>query len=373
MEDYVTVNGRKYRKGYTTGSCAAAASKAAALMLVSGRRVSEVEIDAPAGIKLKFPVEDAVLKGDTAVCSVVKDGGDDPDVTSGLKIFAEAKFADRPGVRVSAGEGIGRVTLPGLKVPVGHPAINPVPMEMILKEVGEVLEQGTGVEITISVPGGEEAAAKTYNPRLGIVGGISILGTTGIVEPMSEESWKDSLALQLDVAAANGFKEAVFVFGNYGEDYAVKKLGLDEEKIIKVSNFMGFMIDRALEKGFQKILIVGHLGKLVKVAAGIFHTHSRVADARTEILAAYSALEGASSEVVEKIFACRTTDAAVRLIKEFGMCGVFERIVSNVSQRCRDYSHGRMEFGTVLFDGAGGMLAADGNAERFLNILRKGA
>ncbi|MCX7843480.1 MAG: cobalt-precorrin-5B (C(1))-methyltransferase CbiD [Clostridia bacterium] len=373
MELFSEINGKKFRKGYTTGSCAAAASKAAVLMLLTGRPVDAVEIDTPAGIRLKLAVSDITLSGGIAGCCVVKDGGDDPDITTGLKIFAQVRLLDEPVIQIKAGEGIGKVTFPGLKAEVGQPAINPVPMAMIRKEVGEVLPSGMGAAIILSVPGGEEAAKKTYNPRLGIIGGISILGTSGIVEPMSEEAWKDSLAVELNIAASRGFKEAAFVFGNYGEDFAVSSLKIDRARIIKISNFVGFMLDKAAGCGFEKILIIGHLGKLVKLSAGIFNTHSRTADARLEILAAYAALEGASRESVERIYSCRTTDAAAAVIDSLKLGGVYKRIVDNVSNRCKQYTFGKIEFGTVLFNGIDTLLTQDGNAEQLAACMRSKA
>ncbi|MHB1393407.1 MAG: cobalt-precorrin-5B (C(1))-methyltransferase CbiD [Clostridia bacterium] len=202
MEDYVGVNGRKFKKGNTTGSCVSAASKASVMMLISGDSIGEVCIDTPAGVRFTLPVTDVSIISESVRCSVIKDSGDDPDMTSGLKIFAEAKRKSNSGIEIRTGEGIGIVTLPGLKVEVGKPAINPVPEKMILKEVGEFLPENAGVEITLSVPGGAETALKTYNPKLGIVGGISIPGTSGIVNPMSEEAWKEALALELRVLAA---------------------------------------------------------------------------------------------------------------------------------------------------------------------------
>ncbi len=359
MDDFVIIGGKKYRKGYTTGSCAAAASKAAAVMLVSGRAVSAVQIDTPAGKRLNLAVNDIEITKDFAKCSIIKDGGDDPDVTTGLRIFAEARRARNQGVVVTTGEGIGMVTLPGLKVPVGQPAINPVPMKMLLKEVGEVLPQGAGMEIKLSVPGGREAAEKTYNPRLGIVGGISILGTSGIVTPMSEEAWKESLALELGVLAARGSKKAVFIFGNYGEAFVTGKLPLNTDYIIRISNFAGYMLDKAVEYGFEKLVLAGHPGKLVKVAAGIFHTHSRIADARMEIMAAYAALEGASQAVVEQIYQCRTTEAAMEVVNINGLQGIYKRVVSNVAKRCTEYTFGKIRVGSVMFDAGDHLLAMD--------------
>jgi cobalt-precorrin-5B (C1)-methyltransferase len=363
MDNYVIVSGKKYRKGHTTGSCAAAAAKAAVSMLVSGELSDRVEIDTPAGIRLTLPLVDARFGEGSAVCAVVKDGGDDPDVTTGLKIFAEARFHPGNTIVVNAGEGIGVVTLPGLKVEVGKPAINPVPMKMIRKEVSEVLSEGKGVEILLRVPGGDEVAKRTYNPKLGIVGGISILGTSGIVEPMSEEAWKESLALELKVMAAKGSRQAVFIFGNYGENFVTGQLGMGRDALIKVSNFVGYMLDKAVENGFESLLLAGHPGKLIKVAAGIFHTHSRVADARMEIMTAYAALEGASQEVLSSIYECKTTEAAMQIMNEKQLKGVYARIASNAARRCTEYTFEKIRVGTVLFDAEDTLLAMDDTAK----------
>lgn len=374
MEEFVTVGGKKLRKGYTTGTCAAAASKAAVSMLVSGKIIQEIDIDTPAGIKLKLPVSDAHLDYKFAECSIVKDGGDDPDITSGLKVFSRVELIEDNEdnqVIVKAGEGIGRVTLPGLKVEVGKPAINPAPMKMIHNSVREVLPHDKGVIVTLSVPGGQEIAKKTYNPKLGIVGGISIIGTKGIVEPMSEEAWKEALALELNVLRNKGYKTCVFVFGNYGEEFAISKLGIEKERIIKISNFVGFMLDKAVEYGIRNILFVGHIGKLIKVAAGIFHTHSRVADARMEILTAYGALEGASIEVVRKIYSCKTTGEAISIIESNGLNRIYERISCNVSKRCIEYTYGKINVGTVLFNEDNNLLFIDKEANEIISDLNE--
>lgn len=369
MENYVVVNGKRYRKGYTTGACAAAASKAAVVMLLSGKVLECIEIDTPAGIRLSLTVVDTQISENSAKCAIVKDGGDDPDVTTGLKIFSEVKLINESVINICAGEGVGVVTLPGLKVEVGKPAINPVPKKMIEKELKEVLPQGMGADVFITVPGGEATAAKTYNPRLGIVGGISILGTTGIVQPMSEEAWKDTLALELGMMAARGSKKAVFIFGNYGENFATSKLGINNHSLIKISNFVGFMLDNAVEYGFEKIVMVGHLGKLIKVAAGIFNTHSRIADARMETLAAYAALEGASRPIVTEIYECRTSEAAAKIINNNKLTDVYRRVVSNVSKRCNDYTFNKIKFGTVLFDLEDKILSFDEEAKQILKEL----
>ncbi|HEX9062747.1 MAG TPA: cobalt-precorrin-5B (C(1))-methyltransferase CbiD [Clostridia bacterium] len=369
MEDYVVINSKKLRKGYTTGSCAAAASKAAVIMLLSKKIIDTVIIDTPSGVKLNLLLSNIELNDSYATCSVIKDGGDDPDMTSGLHIFAKARFVKSSGIEILSGEGIGIVTLPGLKVKVGKPAINPIPMSMILKEVGEVLPCDKGVEITLSVPGGKEIAKKTFNPRLGIIDGISILGTTGIVTPMSEEAWKESISMELDIAIARGFKDIVFTFGNYGESFCIESMGISQDRIIKISNFVGFMLDKASERGLESILLAGHLGKMVKVAAGIFNTHSRVADARMEILCAYAALEGASTETVRKIYECTTTDAAASVIEKEGINAVFQRITDNVVRRCSLYTFGKVKFGAVLFNEYNSLLSISQGACEILSKI----
>jgi cobalt-precorrin-5B (C1)-methyltransferase len=371
LDEFVTVGGRRLRKGYTTGTCAAAASKAATTMLVLGKIIQEIDIDTPAGISLKLPVSDISLNSRFVECSIVKDGGDDPDITSGLKIYSRVELTEDGQISVNAGEGIGRVTLPGLKVEVGKPAINPVPMQMIHDAVRTVLPHGKGAVVTLWVPGGQEVAKKTYNPKLGIEGGISIIGTKGIVEPMSEDAWKEALALELNVLRSKGYRTCVFVFGNYGEEFAVNSLGIERERIIKISNFVGCMLDRAVECGIENILLVGHMGKLIKVAAGIFHTHSRVADARMEILTAYSALEGASVEVIRKIYACRTTGEAALIIDFYGLDGIYERISCNASKKCMEYTYEKVSVGTVLFNEDNRLLFVDRVGNEIISKLSK--
>ena len=369
MQDFVFIQGKKYRKGYTTGSCATAAVKAAVLMLRDRLGVDTVEIETPSGISLTLPIVDARFDEKVACCGVLKDGGDDPDVTTGLIIYAKVKLNDSGRIDITGGEGVGKVTLPGLKIAVGEYAINPVPLQMIAAEVGKVKPEGKGVDICIFVPGGEEIGKKTYNPKLGIVGGISILGTTGIVNPMSEEDWKDSLGLEIDMAKAAGRKTLVFAFGNIGEEFVIQSLGIEEKNIIIISNFVGFMIQKAMENHIERILLAGHIGKLIKVAAGIFNIHSRMADARMETLTAYSGLEGADTELLHKIYGCKTTDAAVTILQENGLNKVFTRIVEEVSRRCKDYTFGKIEFGTILFYWDNKILSYDKNGAEMLEVL----
>jgi cobalt-precorrin-5B (C1)-methyltransferase len=366
---YEAETGKRLRKGYTTGSCAAGAAKAAVYLLCTGTALDHVVIDTPGGRQLTLPVSDHQIKAGIACCSIVKDAGDDPDVTDGIKIFAEACLLDGKNVMIEAGEGIGRVTLPGLKIPAGRPAINPVPLKMIETEVRRVLPPDKGARIILSAPGGAEIAGKTFNSKLGIVGGISILGTTGIVEPMSQDALKESLALKLSVMASAHLTQAVFVFGNYGEAFVRQSLGLGSERLVKIGNYLGFMLDKAMEYNFREILLVGHLGKLVKVAAGIFQTHSRVADARAEILCAYAALAGAPQEVVKRIYECPTTEAAAEVMDHYGV-QVYPQIAAKVVGRCQEYVRQQIEIGAVLFNGTDHLLAMDGAAEQIIKELK---
>ncbi|ADL07092.1 cobalt-precorrin-5B (C(1))-methyltransferase CbiD [Thermosediminibacter oceani] len=361
MDRYVLKNGKKLRCGYTTGSCAAAASKAAVAMLFNGDIPGTVQIETPGGELLTIKIESAQKGPDWAVCCVRKDGGDDPDVTHGLLVCAKVRKIDGEGILVEAGEGIGTVTKPGLPVKPGEPAINPVPMAMIKREVAKVLPEGCGVRLVLSIPGGEKVAEKTFNPRLGIVGGLSILGTTGIVEPMSLESLKETLALELSVLSAQGIKNLVLTPGNYGKSYAIKS-GIDESLIVSCGNYLGFTLEKAVEMKFEEVHLVGDIGKLIKVAAGIFNTAGRVADARAEIMAAYAAYFGAGPDTVRKVLASNTTEEAMELIEKSGInLSEFAAFVAGrVRDKCLWYTGGKIEVSVELISNKRGLLAAVG-------------
>ena len=273
------------RYGFTTGSCAAAAAKAAAYMLLSGRQKNTITIETPKGIPYTAEILE-ITRGEKAVqCAVRKDGGDDPDITSGALIYAEVSLTDHTRTQVTdmrihidGGIGVGRVTKPGLDQPVGNAAINHVPREMIAKEVLEVcdlMDYKGNLQVIISVPEGEAIAKQTFNPRLGIVGGISILGTSGIVEPMSNQALLDTIRVELNQRRAEGFDYIAVAPGNYGLDFMKKAYGYDLDKSVKCSNFIGVTIDMAVECGFTRMLLTGHIGKLIKVAGGIMNTHSK--------------------------------------------------------------------------------------------------
>lgn len=360
---------KRLREGYTTGMCAAAAAKAAALLLFTGEVLTVVTVVTPEGRGLRLPVAAAVRGDGWARCGVVKDAGDDPDVTDGLTIYAEVRPA-AGGIVLRGGEGVGVVTRPGLPVPVGEPAINPVPRALILREVAAVLPPGQGAEVTISVPGGAEVAAKTFNPRLGIVGGISILGTTGIVKPVSEEAYRESLACTVNVAVAEGWRELVFVPGRTGEKLAVERYGFPAGAVLQMGNFAGYMLGRAASVGARAVLLFGHLGKLLKIAGGIFHTHSRVADARAEILAALAAAEGAAPPLVARLLATPTVEEVVPLLRTAGLERVFTVAAARASGRAQAYVQGKLKVGTVLLDRDGAVLGCDTEAREIAATFR---
>lgn len=368
LEKYVVKDGKKLRYGYTTGSCAAAASKAAAYMAIQNELIDKVDIETPKGWSLTLEVIEPKIEreGNSAFCYIKKDAGDDPDITHGILIGASVKLTDSPGIVLKGGKGVGRVTKPGLYIPPGEPAINPIPRKMIKAEVSKVLPEDKGAIITITVPEGEEKARKTFNPKLGIVGGISILGTSGIVEPMSYNAFKESLAVELRMASHNGLDKVVLVPGNYGEENAIELFNIDKSKIIKTSNFIGFMLNKCIEEGIKQVLLIGHIGKLVKLAGGIFDTHSKVADARLEILAANLALMGASKEVIEKIFECVTTEGAVDVIEDSGFDGVYNILCKKAEDRCAGHIHDELEVGVVMFSMEKGLLAIGEKAKDIL-------
>ncbi|PNV59919.1 cobalamin biosynthesis protein CbiD [Clostridium sp. chh4-2] len=361
-QGYVWKENKKLRCGYTTGSCAAAAAKAALFTLLSGTVSDHVELMTPKGIRLYLEVEE-LEKGDGwASCGIRKDGGDDPDATHGLLIMAKVSRTEEPGIEIDGGPGVGRVTRKGLDQPPGAAAINRVPREMITREMEALLkEYGDlgGIKVEISVPEGEKTAEKTFNPRLGIVGGISILGTSGIVIPMSEAALIASIGIEMKQLLAEGNGYIVLSPGNYGESFSLNQYEIPGRYIVKTSNFIGESIDLAMEAGAKGILMIGHIGKFVKLAGGIMNTHSRNADARTELMAAHVIRCGGDAATAAKILECVTTDEALEVLKQAGMLkqvskSLLEKILYYVERR----GYGRLETGIVMYSNEYGLLGA---------------
>lgn len=335
MEEYVYIDGKKYRRGFTTGSCATGAAKASAQMLISKTPIEIINIDTPKGIPLSLKVENIHINDDYVECSIKKDGGDDIDATHNMNIYARAEFIDSTEIIITGGLGVGTITKKGLGLDIGQSAINKTPRTMILKEVRNVVGENIGIKVTIFAPKGEEIARKTFNPRLGIVGGISIIGTTGIVEPMSDEGWKKSLSIELQMKKEQGLNKIILVPGNHGEAFVKETLGIDMRYVVRTSNFIGYMIKEAQRLGYKKILMAGHLGKYVKVAGGIFNTHSKVADARNEILIANLALMDAPLELIKKVNNCLTTEEFIEILDDTKYIE-YKEIYNILSDKCKE-------------------------------------
>ena len=375
MEEYVIKDGRRLRLGYTTGSCAAAAAKAAAWMLLTGRKRERISLTTPKGITLELQIQEITMGEDTVSCAVEKDGGDDPDVTKGTLIFAAVSRSDTPGITIDGGEGVGRVTKRGLDQPVGAAAINSVPRQMIRENVEEVCrltDEHGGLSVVISAPEGESLAKKTFNPRLGIVGGISILGTTGIVEPMSEQALVETIRAELKLRRAAGAEYVLLTPGNYGSDFIEQELKLDPAAAVQTSNFIGDALDMCRELGFRGFLLVGHIGKLVKLAGGMFNTHSRYGDCRMEILAAQAAACGISAAAAVQLLDCVTCDDALRILQEEGICNqTLRRLTERVDQLLRLRAGETMETGAILFSKVYGLLGGTEHADGLLEKIMR--
>lgn len=367
------------RYGFTTGSCAAAAAKAAAYMLLFGKEKTEMTIETPKGIPYTAQLLDIQRTENCVSCAVRKDGGDDPDVTSGTLVYASVccetaeTGAGKAKIIIDGGIGVGRVTKPGLNQPVGNAAINEIPRKMITKEVSQVclLADYTGrMRVEIFVPEGEQLAKKTFNPRLGIVGGISILGTSGIVEPMSNQAILDTIRVELRQRRAQGYDYVAISPGNYGLDFMKKKYGYDLERSVKCSNFIGQTADMAVELGFERMLLTGHIGKLIKVAGGIMNTHSREADCRMELLTAFAVKEGVEPKLLLQIADCVTTEEAVRILKESGRArSVMERIAERICYYLEKRTGDRLKTDCILYANEFGELAKSKGASEWFTLL----
>ena len=382
LEDYYVIrNQKKLRFGYTTGSCAAGAARGAAELLFGEDEIREVELMTPKGILLHLELLDMKRDENAASCAVRKDAGDDPDTTNGILVYAKVeKFQIRSDMEdriiIDGGTGVGRVTKPGLSQKIGEAAINPVPRAMILQAVEEIADRyhyEGGLKVTISVPEGEKIARKTFNPRLGIVGGISILGTSGIVEPMSEKALIDSIRVEMSQHAAMGEQYMLVTPGNYGADYLREHMALPFEKNIKCSNYVGETIDMAVDMGVKGILFISHIGKFVKVAAGIMNTHSHSADARMEVLCANAIRAGGDLACARSILQCNTTDEALRVLDENH---ILRETMKEITDRIQFYldhrSYQQILLGAVIFSNEYGYLGQTEHAAELINKISKG-
>ena len=397
LEDhYVIRNQKKLRFGYTTGSCAAAAAKGAVEILLGGKKISEVELMTPKGILLNLELLDIRQEENAVSCAVRKDAGDDPDTTDGILVYARAEklsasdASEQTGMEadqkeltenkdrflIDGGAGVGRVTRPGLKQPVGEAAINPVPKAMILRSAEEAADRFDyegRLKITISVPKGEEIAKKTFNPRLGIVGGISILGTSGIVEPMSEKALIDSIRVEMSQHIAMEEEYLLVTPGNYGADFLREHMELPFEKNIKCSNYVGETIDMAVDMGAKGILFVAHIGKFIKVAAGIMNTHSHSADGRMEVFCAAAVRAGGSLACAQELLQCNTTDEALSVLKKYDLMEEVMKVILEKIQFYLDHrSYHQILLGAVIFSNEYGYLGQTANASELIKKIAKG-
>lgn len=368
FEMYIESGINKLRCGYTTGSCATGAAKSATMLLFDlikcEEELNDIEIDTPKGIKIEMPIDNIIVEKNFAKCTILKFSGDDKDITMGLEIQAKVeKISKEEAFKLSkhlisnedktiildGGIGVGKVTKDGLFVKKGEPAINPVPRQMIIKEIESILPQNKYVKVTISVPQGEEISKKTFNKRLGIEGGISILGTSGIVYPMSEDALKASIKLEINQKSLK-CKNLILTFGNLGENYC-KTLGYKDEEIIICSNFIGFALECCVSCKVKSIVIVGHIGKMSKIAYGCFNTHSRVCGVRLEVLALELALLGYNISLVNKVLSEKTCEGAVKLLGN-GYEKLYKNIGEKILNSIRNYVYDELKVDGIMYYGA---------------------
>ena len=364
------------RTGYTTGTCAAAAAKASAIGLLTGTIPDTVEINTPIGKMLKLTILEKSIGSNFAECAVKKDAGDDPDVTHGCMVFArveklttshptpsplrgEGWVRGKGGqeiegkkIIIEGGNGVGTVTKPGLQIPPGEPAINPVPRRMIREAIvgaGFPCPYTDGLKVTISVPSGEEIAKKTFNPRLGIIGGISIIGTTGIVKPMSEDAVKASLILELDIAKALGFDTIVLVPGNIGERAVLQWFRLQKEQVVLMSNYVGFMLLEAAKRGFEKVMLAGHPGKLAKLIRGDFYTHSSKSEsANNTVIDILN--EEVGDAITNEAKLSPTIEGIVEILKKYNSLSIFNTVANKIEDAASRFINRRLKTGVILFN-----------------------
>ncbi len=399
MEEYVISQGKELRCGYTTGSCGTAAAKAATYMLFFNERIAKIKIDTPKGVTLDLDVEEVLLETNKVTCAIRKDSGDDPDDTNGILIFATVEKLESGAVLpdnsycenelvlkgetiktnrkiyVTGGVGVGKVTKEGLSCKVNGYAINPVPCKMITNELVKFLEQAAvdiNLLVTIFIPEGKEIAKKTFNPRLGILEGLSILGTSGIVEPMSEKALVETMYTEMNVQKSKGNKNLLVFFGNYGEDFTKNELQIDITDAVTCSNFVGELLDYAVYLGFESLLLIGHSGKLVKLAQGVMNTHSKYADCRNEAIALSAMLHGASIEVGKELQSCITTDEMIKVLERENLVdSVIKDITIKIDFYMQQRVHNKIKTGALMFSNVYGILGKTKDADDLIKLHRR--
>lgn len=371
FEHFIVQGTTKLRCGYTTGSCATLAAKAATIMLFTGEDVYQSSIMTPKGLRVEVDICEIQREAESIRCGVRKDGGDDCDATHGTMVYVTVSKVKCIGIQIDGGQGVGRVTQKGLNQPVGEAAINSTPRDMITKELEELCKEyqyQEGLQVVIDVPEGEEIAKKTFNPRLGIVGGISIIGTTGIVEPQSMKALVDTIETQMRMNHANNIKKLVITPGNYGENFISQYPVLQQMKQVKISNFLGESLDFGATYQYEEILLVGHIGKMVKVAGGIMNTHSRYADCRNEIFAAYTALCGGSQSVVREVMESMTTDSCIEILEREGLNEVvLTQIIEAAQRQLEGRVAGSYRIGILVFSNEYGLLGISQTGRELLD------
>ncbi len=369
------------RTGFTTGTCAAVAAGAAATLLVGGKAVEQYAVTMPDGREISLPVSARLDGPDAAVGTVIKDAGDDPDITDGVEVVVRVtKRSDDADIRIDGGAGVGRVTKPGLDQPVGAAAINRVPRRMIENAVATARTRAGydgGFDVLVTIPGGEALAARTFNPRLGIVGGLSVLGTTGIVEPMSSRALLDSLEAEMRMHRAGGADVLVITPGKYGEAFLAEYDPLRIVPSIVCANYIGAALDRAVATGFEHLVFVGHIGKMVKLSGGILDTHSSVADGRLELLALHAALAGAAPADLGEILDAATVDQGLETVTRLGLldavlAGILERAEKYLRERAGRAGGEGVVVGLVLFSNRDNLIAVGAGARAIIERLWDG-
>lgn len=347
LDLFVESNGKRLRCGYTTGTCATAAAKAATYILVNNKKISKISVNTPKGIVIEIRLNSIKIEENKVTVSVIKSSGDDPDVTDGIEVFATAEKISK-GFILTGGKGVGIVTKDGLSVKKGEYAINNTPRKTIRAQVISVIPNNFGVKISISVPEGIEIAKKTFNPRLGIKGGISIIGTTGIVYPMSEDALKESIKLEIKQKALKN-KRIVLTFGNYGERCSIEK-GFKDDEIVIISNYVGFALDCCVKEKIDKVILVGHIGKISKVAYGCFNTHSRVSDIRLEVIALELALLGYDKDFLQNVLKEKTSEGVVLALGE-GFGELYRNIGEKIKKRIEQYTYNEIQGEVIMYSG----------------------